>query len=367
MINGSIYAIQNKLNIKIYIGKTTRDVEVRWNEHLKDSTLLDATEEKSLIHSAIKKYGSSNFNFFIIENNLNTLEELNEAEQFWIEFFRSNVRKYGKNCGGYNLTDGGGGCNLFCENNPNTNLTNNDVLNIIDLHKNQYSRKQLSQMYNVSEDLIRNILNGTTWSKITQIEKICGPAKGDRHPLTILSSSEVLQISKMFGQDKTDNQIAKLFGVNKNIISNIRRGETWAHLTNIKSYSIVAFKGKNINGAKLKKEQVLQIVQLYKNGLSSNKIAKQFSIGRSTVLRILKGETWSDITQIKPNSIKLSKIKLTPGKVLKIVALYNGQENNYTHKDLSKLFNISKTVIADILRGAKWSKITGIQKPTKLK
>ena len=93
MAYGIIYKITNKLNGKGYVGKTTRSLEVRFNEHSKAD---------SYIGNAIRKYGEENFLREVIEE-CETPEELNELEIFWIAHFNC------KQPNGYNQTDGGDG------------------------------------------------------------------------------------------------------------------------------------------------------------------------------------------------------------------------------------------------------------------
>lgn len=52
-----IYIIKNYINDKVYIGLTTRTVEIRFKEHLK----LLKSNQSQLIHRAINKYGKNNF------------------------------------------------------------------------------------------------------------------------------------------------------------------------------------------------------------------------------------------------------------------------------------------------------------------
>ena len=87
--------IKNKINGKIYVGKTKRTLAVRVNEHIKGAA-------DSLIHRAIIKYGFENFEVSVLEK-CNSMEELNEREKFWISKLNSKVPN------GYNLTDGGDG------------------------------------------------------------------------------------------------------------------------------------------------------------------------------------------------------------------------------------------------------------------
>ena len=91
-----IYKITNKINGKIYIGKTERTVEERWNEHCNDFT-KDRCKDRPL-YRAMNKYGVENF-------HIETIEETSSPEErecFWIEHFQSFKK-------GYNATIGGDG------------------------------------------------------------------------------------------------------------------------------------------------------------------------------------------------------------------------------------------------------------------
>ena len=93
-----IYKITNTINQKVYIGKTLKTVEKRWQEHIRDSRKRD--EEKRPLYSAFKKYGIENFSIEVIEECESSI--LEEREKYWIEFYGSF--KYG-----YNATTGGDG------------------------------------------------------------------------------------------------------------------------------------------------------------------------------------------------------------------------------------------------------------------
>lgn len=100
-----IYTLQNNINLKIYVGKTN-DSDKRIKEHVYVSNNGTRTN-KHLIHKAIKKYGIDKFTFQTIEEFEDENECL-EAEIFWIEFFRSDINRFGIEYG-YNLTAGGEG------------------------------------------------------------------------------------------------------------------------------------------------------------------------------------------------------------------------------------------------------------------
>jgi group I intron endonuclease len=105
--NFFIYFIQNRLNGKIYVGKTVSP-KTRWGAH---KNISKQGKEKCpgkffAIHASIKKYGADNFVFDIIENH-STNEEANEAEIFWISYLTNlGVSLYNETKGGDGATPG---------------------------------------------------------------------------------------------------------------------------------------------------------------------------------------------------------------------------------------------------------------------
>ena len=89
-----IYKITNIQNNKVYIGQTIRPIEKRFQRHLNDAlnNIIDTHFAR-----AIRKYGKENF---IIEqiDSAQTQEELNQKEQYWIQYYNSVEE-------GYNETD----------------------------------------------------------------------------------------------------------------------------------------------------------------------------------------------------------------------------------------------------------------------
>ena len=102
-----IYSITNNVNGKQYIGKTSKDNPYdRWKEHINNSNALENTVAYSSLHTmpiirALRKYGSSNFKFRVIEECND--DKIDEREKHYIE-------KYNTCDGiGYNCTYGGEG------------------------------------------------------------------------------------------------------------------------------------------------------------------------------------------------------------------------------------------------------------------
>jgi len=93
-----IYKITNKLNGKIYVGKTEFSVEKRFKEHKADSIRI--TKEKRPLYSAMRKYGTDNFKIEVLEK-VKTNDSI-EREIYWIKKLKSFSN-------GYNATVGGDG------------------------------------------------------------------------------------------------------------------------------------------------------------------------------------------------------------------------------------------------------------------
>lgn len=92
-----IYMITNLVNGKKYIGQSIC-IERRFREHCNNGKYTD----KSLIDTAIQKYGVSNFRFDILEVLPENNEILDEKERLWIKYYNTY-----ENHDDYNLTDGG--------------------------------------------------------------------------------------------------------------------------------------------------------------------------------------------------------------------------------------------------------------------
>lgn len=96
-----IYCITNKINKKSYVGQTV-DINERWKNHVRNAKHenLSYLKKKFAIQNAILKYGKDAFEWQIIDQ-FNTLEEANEAEEFYIAYLQTLTPN------GYNILRGG--------------------------------------------------------------------------------------------------------------------------------------------------------------------------------------------------------------------------------------------------------------------
>ena len=97
--------VSNHTTKKVYIGWTSRVLELRKKEHIRESYNKNCPSSKQKFHKAINKYGVDQFNWNIIYQSKNRDHSL-EMEKYFINLYNSNHRDVG-----YNLTTGGEG---FC-------------------------------------------------------------------------------------------------------------------------------------------------------------------------------------------------------------------------------------------------------------
>jgi group I intron endonuclease len=100
-----VYKITNKINNKVYIGKSDNPSKRCIRHFSTAKTGYNKNHKYQYIHRAINKHGKDNFVFEVIET-CDSSEIALEREVYWIKELNANNSKFG-----YNLTNGGdGGC-----------------------------------------------------------------------------------------------------------------------------------------------------------------------------------------------------------------------------------------------------------------
>lgn len=146
-----IYCYYNKINGKRYIGQAT-DLERRQKDHkVRAFNNFDSNNEyNSVIHKAFRKYGYDNFEYSILEECL--VEELNDKESYWIQYY--NSKENGYNC------NNGGADKHFCKLNP-------DILENIrqDLAETELTFDEIRIKHRVSIGFVGDFNNGKIWKQ----------------------------------------------------------------------------------------------------------------------------------------------------------------------------------------------------------
>jgi len=208
---GLIYKIVNKLNSKVYIGKTSRALKRRWREHIrraKDKVPLP-------LYRAMNKYGLDNFVIKIIKYCKNS-KDLNEKEIELIEKYKSFIGKYGHKYG-YNLTPGGDGANKIDIDKDiikkliKALLSLDEIASILDVSLQTVSRN-IEEKFRMTVIELRESLNLNDLFDNRVKEKISK---------TWLGKSEIKQnlLESLISEGLTSEEIAKKLGTYRSTIT----------------------------------------------------------------------------------------------------------------------------------------------------
>ena len=140
-----IYQITNDINGKIYIGKTERTIEERFQEHCRDYLRRDF--EKRPLYRAMKKYGIEHFHIELLEET----DFPEEREVFWIEQKRSYKE-------GYNATFGGDGKHYV------------DYDLVIAMYLELQNQNEVARRMGISPDTVGVVLKNNNVERLTSSE-----------------------------------------------------------------------------------------------------------------------------------------------------------------------------------------------------
>ena len=164
----TVYIHANKINHKVYVGITNRDINERWGKeghgYLKKQ--VDGNSCQPVFAKAIQKYGWDSFEHIIFADNISE-QEAKHMEVMLIALYKSNCCRYNNPSYGYNMTDGGEGVS----GNKQSEETKN--------------KKSIALMrHPVSEETIEKLKKSHIGKRLTeeQKEKISNAMRGDKHP-----------------------------------------------------------------------------------------------------------------------------------------------------------------------------------------
>lgn len=131
-----IYKISNDINSSVYIGTTTKTVDARWGEHIRESRRQRSKNRP--LYKDMNQYGISHFNVELIETCSDNVRF--EREAYWISIFDSYQN-------GYNNTYGGKGKSECCDDGK-----------IVSLHNQRKNVNEISNITGYCVDTCRKIL-----------------------------------------------------------------------------------------------------------------------------------------------------------------------------------------------------------------
>lgn len=219
-----IYKITNLTNDKAYIGQSIR-IKDRVNQHFRNAFNSKTHTYEYPLYRAIRKYGSENFKWEVLEECL--VEELTEKESGWI-------KKYQTLSNGYNQEEPKDSKKY--ENSNFSILTNLQVNEIIDLLRNtNLLMSYIGESYGVSGSTIEDINKGRRWTQNIEypIRKNAKSVshQGQYQNTAILTSEDVYMIRKRYEFET----LPEIFEDYKEKISfsafkKVCYGVTWKHI-----------------------------------------------------------------------------------------------------------------------------------------
>lgn len=197
-----IYKYTNLINGKIYIGQSIH-LSIRYNQHKNRYNDKNDTEYNHSFHTAIRKYGWENFKYeVLIDNDDLSLEDLDNLESYYIDYYDSYNSGYNEDKGGSNAIH------------PRK-LDEESALKLKEEIKNtNITFTELSKKYNISLGMVSDINKGNHWSFVgnftypirnTSINR----NKGQSHPGAHFTDEEVLQIRTEYIQEDLNSLYEK--------------------------------------------------------------------------------------------------------------------------------------------------------------
>lgn len=187
------------------------------------------------------------------------------------------------------------------------------------------------------------------------------PLKGEKHPghKQKHTDEKIHEVCKLMEQGRSNKEIHKITGVNKNTINEIRMGKGWTHIS--KDYNIrpESFLGKYHNRA-YTEDQIREVCKMMENGYGNKEISEKLNISYDVIADIRKGKTWKEISKdynIHPDSFlgKFSQRVYTEDQIREVCKYL---EKGYKSRDVAEVTGISINVVNDIRNGKSWTHVS---------
>lgn len=203
-----VYGIYNKINGKIYIGKT-KNFKLRISTHIRIAKSDSKIYGKFAIHNAIRKYGEDNFLYKILDT-VKSEEIAFDREKQWIKLLTE------LNYILYNLTDGGEGI---------------VGLKFSEEHKRKLSESHMGQVaWNKGLELSESHRKILSLAHIGKTPPNKGIPMSEEQKLKVAKNNggskliplQILEIRQLLKTDMTLKEIGIMYGVSKETIRRIK-------------------------------------------------------------------------------------------------------------------------------------------------
>lgn len=217
-VYGIIYKATHIKSGKVYIGQTTKTLEHRRKQHIKNMY-----RRHGKFQCALRKYGEDAFTWDIIDTATEK-DELDEKEKYWIAFYDSINT-------GYNMTEGGDGTSGVKHNEETRRKLSESTKR---LWQDEEYRYKLTKAFTGES----NPFYGKTHTEEIK-KKISEANKGVKNPKAKITELQVLFIraislliktSQNREADLTQTEVCEWLNVSPKQIRSILTGRQWKHL-----------------------------------------------------------------------------------------------------------------------------------------
>jgi hypothetical protein len=386
--NYGLYAIRladdSIENRKIYIGRS-KNVIKRWRGELWASFNKTHRSYNNALCCFIRSCGNNikevkSLLEFVLIAEFDTLEEVLQAEMYYILKFKTNICRFGK-LYGYNLTDGGEG-------------NNGHIPSEEQRKKQSIALKKFNDENDRTPEHCENLSKALTGVKKTQsaltiahqakfIENNKGVPLTDEHKTKISESNKDKKL--------TDEQRARISKAQKGIRkgpasalarANMSKAQKGRIFTEEHKQKIsLAHTGKTLSDEHKKNLSLAHQKKPYSEKVTKSKIsfeiaknirfdffneklpikilADRFNVSRPQIIRIINNETWID-ENYTPDFEKIEKIYQSNrprNKLTEIIVKSIRNEfiaGKLSFVDLAKKYNSSNSMIREIVYNTKW-------------
>ena len=213
-------------NGKRYVGKTECSLEKRMKEHKHHSEY-----QTTRLYNAVRKYGWKNLDFIVLEE-CDNIEVLNEKERGWIKKFKCLDREKG-----YNLRSGGDGGRHADETKAKISESNRGEKNGMFGRSSWNKGKKHTEEHrrNLSKSLVGNV----PWNKGKKLpptgplseetkKKISKANSGENNGRAKLNWEQVRKMREEYATGEyKQKDLAKKYNINSATISQIINNKLW--------------------------------------------------------------------------------------------------------------------------------------------
>jgi group I intron endonuclease len=265
-----IYKITNLTNGKVYIGSAV-NIEGRWSAH---KSLLEGGKHHSrYFQNAWNKYGDQSFQFEILEKVENK-EDLIAREQHYLDFYQSYEQSKG-----YNIC-------LIAGSSLGVRFSNEVKKKLSDIQKEIGHKGENNEFYG-------KIHSEESKKKMSENHWDCGGENNVNAKLTWEIVGEIRKI--YYEKNISKKQLAREYNVTDRVIRLVIENKTWKDESYVYAEKKFVQGGENVSWAKLTWDKVREIRKKYlEGGTSYKKLAIEYSVSKATIQAVVQNINWYD-------------------------------------------------------------------------